>query len=442
MDASQFALRKFMKIEGTNHNLAAPPNGTTHLQSRAHRAPVSQNTNKKMINRFLTLTLATVVLCGTNGPAFAQNQNPLRRESESTRNRQVPHAESHGTTWAINPADATPEVVAAINNLPLNSVKPTHPAPARTSASALSSPANQQPPEPIVDEQVAPVVHLEPKNDMAPFIHILDSLSNRVPADNSQVTSQPIKLQRPVPDRATDPVNHPLLATSLRPLETELESPDRSPSTQRVETSKQFDREKFQTLIKKLGINTGIVICLGIGFIVIAKQYYKARSPGQKKKAQAPIQIKSTLQLSPKSNLHLIEAGKHSLIVATDQTGIKSMVRLTDSFASSLGSLEDLVDDFTDESCDANRQLDADNAGAYSLATLALNRALADPHPADSQRNNPNVDDRQMKPAAKKTPGQPATSGGDDQDEIRRQMEAALRDHGLKELILETLRKE
>ena len=270
---------------------------------------------------------------------------------------------------------------------------------------------------------------------------MIDSISNNVP-DKSGNHTQRLDVRQPAPDRATNPLNIPSMATYLPSTTTELESSNELPPTLPAADSKKFDREKLQALIKKLAINTGFVMCIGIGFILVAKQFFKAKSTSQKKKAQSPIQIKSTLKLSPKSNLHLIEASEHRLIVATDQNGIKSMVRLTESFGSTLGTLEELMDDDAGDSSDTKRKPEANNAGAYSLATLALSRAQANADSAASiQRSLPELDNTPLNSTAKKTPAESA-SGGNDQDEIRRQMEEALRDHGLKELIMETLRKD
>jgi hypothetical protein len=246
----------------------------------------------------------------------------------------------------------------------------------------------------IVDSQVAPAMHQAPKNDLEPIKRMLDSLPNNVPKTDRLTAGNPF---------ASD-------AQSTSPAASESGDSDASATP----LNRKFDREKFQALIRQLAINTGIVMCIGIGFIVVAKQYVNSKQPHSKKKTETPIEIKSTLKLSPKSNLHLIEAGDHRLIVAMDQNGIKSVVKLTDSFAGTLDSFEDLI---TDETSDTSTlPTESAKAGTYSLATVG--QAVA------------------SSPKSTKT-----TPAVNEHDEIRRKMEAALCDHGLKDLILESLKK-
>lgn len=95
----------------------------------------------------------------------------------------------------------------------------------------------------------------------------------------------------------------------------------------------------LRKMIERLAISTCIVLCGGVGFIFVAKQWIKFKAPSAKA-PEASIQIKSTLQLSPKSSLHLVQAGGHRLMVATDQNGIKSVVPLNESFSDTLSALE------------------------------------------------------------------------------------------------------
>lgn len=172
-----------------------------------------------------------------------------------------------------------------------------------------------------------------------------------------------------------------------------------------------FDKSRFNKLLSKLAINTAIVMCVGVGFILVARQWYKGKKPVQRG-AEATIQIKSTLRLGPKANLMLIETGDHRLMVACDQNGIKSVVLLTDSFSSTLDSFSDSAAPPT-ENESAVEPEDSD-AALYSMASVGS----LEPRPVSTA-------DRRQKNA---------------EDVIRRKMEQALGEQGLKDLFLQTLK--
>lgn len=194
---------------------------------------------------------------------------------------------------------------------------------------------------------------------------------------------------------------------------------------------------QFRKIIERIALSTCLVLCGGVGFILVAKQVLKKKTV-DREPASNSIQIKSQLQLSPKANLFLVETGKHRMIVASDQNGIRSVMPLTDSFSETLESFAQ------EEASEANLAAEPSFAEAmqeqaspgklppemYSLATVG-------------QRVNRNAGAGQAKPEPR-TPSKIKTNKGTAttspaEAEVRRKMEEALRDRGLKDLLMQSL---
>ena len=101
---------------------------------------------------------------------------------------------------------------------------------------------------------------------------------------------------------------------------------------------------QFQQLLQNIATSTCLVIILGVGFILVAKRFVAAKPTGGKQSmATAPrISVVANLKLTPKSRLHLIEVGDQRVLVASDVTGIKSVVSLNQSFSTALNSLDEM----------------------------------------------------------------------------------------------------
>ena len=372
-----------------------------------------------MYNRVGILIAVTLVVL-TSAGVFAQNggvggrdSNPLRGYTPAD-NSQPLGAQQAAHQQPVTHLQAIPSQTAASRE---NTHKDPEPPPHVIAAMYNENPqaATRQnarqisPSTPtIVDSNVAPAVHLpEMKQDLAPIARMLDSLEPQADGRDARDLRQP--------DRDS--------------LTMELESEASDQAATKSIIGQKFDRSKFQTLIKHLAINTCIVLCFGLGIIVVAKKYFKGSAPRAKKATETnTIEIKSTLKLSPKSSLHLVEANDQRVIVAIDQTGIKSMIRLTESFASTLDSIEDLASTGLSDSgnpSDATNHEPESNiaAGTYSLGAIG-----------EGHRSNPVPENPTPRPAVTST-------RKDNEDAIRRKMEAALREHGLKDLILDTLKK-
>lgn len=100
----------------------------------------------------------------------------------------------------------------------------------------------------------------------------------------------------------------------------------------------------IQALLQNIAGSTCLVLILGVGFIVVAKRVMKGKQTAAGEKTEElKIHVVANLRLAPKSNLHLVEVGKQRVLVASDSTGIKSVVSLTDSFANSLDSFHETM---------------------------------------------------------------------------------------------------
>ncbi len=198
--------------------------------------------------------------------------------------------------------------------------------------------------------------------------------------------------------------------------------------------TKRSDQQRLQNLIQSIAWSTCLVLAVGIGFIFSAKLWL-GRSTPKEKQPESPIKIASTLRLSPKANLFLVEAGEQRLIVASDQDGIKSMVALNESagesksFAETLQSLSEasdsmavqdsgLFDQGKSDIKEESEQLEPASSETYSLGTVGKSKTKA------ATGNDKESGDE---------------SNNESLEATQRRMEAALNEYGLKDLLLEAL---
>jgi flagellar biogenesis protein FliO len=195
---------------------------------------------------------------------------------------------------------------------------------------------------------------------------------------------------------------------------------------------------EFRKVIERIALSTCLVLCGGVGFILVAKQFFKFKNkPNPQKPATNSIQIKSTLKLSPKANLFLVETGKHRMVVASDQTGIRSVVPLTDSFADTLESFDQ------EESIEDTSALVSAAARMKSTAadTFEIDRGKLPPEMYSLASVGKQAARSSGTKRAKSKSGSANEAGNvsSSEAEIRRKMENALRDQGLKDLLLKSL---
>lgn len=268
---------------------------------------------------------------------------------------------------------------------------------------------------------------------------------------------------------------------------------------------KAAEQAKLMQLIKQLAINTAIVLAIAIGFLLVLKVFMKGGSKLQvAAAAKTPIEVISTLKISSKASLMLVQAGDSQLVVASDQNGIQSVVPINESYADAFSaaaaasvspdatptpsvSFADTIAAFekktltppaspgvqvssgtertatpvratvsaiaTEPSSDTTSPfVDDDGAGSdtafaqsleglYSLASVGRRAGVqSEAQPATEEKPAPQSQ-RQTKPTlTKPTPARPTPAKESAEDEIRRKMEAALAEHGIKDLFLKSLR--
>lgn len=189
------------------------------------------------------------------------------------------------------------------------------------------------------------------------------------------------------------------------------------------------DNNKFHDLMENIAYNTLLVLGLAIGFILIARPFLKRKASANLPDEPARFQIISTIKVGAKSSLMLVQVADDRLVVATDAGGIKSVLRLTESFAGTLGSLEE-----EEEEEDTPTQ-----EFVMPPAPQAPPASPASPQPKAAY-SLASIGQAAMKSAPKPSP--PKSETADSEAEIRKKMEAALLEHGFKDLILKTIQAE
>lgn len=248
------------------------------------------------------------------------------------------------------------------------------------------------PEKPLTDQHVTGATHLEPlKTNMDPVLGVLDQLSERA---ESQTPITPATGF----NAGLVPVTNDILATPLSPNELPADAP--SPEVRSAD---------FTTVVKDLAYNTMIVLAFGVGFIVVAKVWFTKKPQLQSAEKNVNFDVLSSLKIAPKCNLMLIQIGQDRLVVATDTLGVKSVVRLTDSFGSQLDAFD----------TEPNEQ-DID----VPVPKLYRNDSPADPTYSLASIGKP-------KSSREKLPPRRAKS----EKEIQKDMEAALKKFGLTDLM-------
>lgn len=350
---------------------------------RGNRKQTVKNEMKLPIKILLAFPVFAACCCAATLVA----QNPLRLPANGTLQRgettQHSMVQSQGGT-APPRQEMTDEIRAALYGNEGSSIK-TAPQPTPQHQADLIT----------QDSNVHPAANVEaeiPKNDLAPVVRMLDNFQPRNNEPERDLLSegefgQPLGIGQP------------------------MEESQESESVAKVPGP---DGSKLQDVAEKVVYNTLIVLSIGIGFVFVAKLFLKQKGGVATKSNNHGFKVLSSMKLAPKSNLMLVEVGEDRLVIATDPGGIKSVVRLAESFASTLGDFEDAMPVTTQ----SRTAVEPDEPSAtYSLSSIG-------------------------KAIAKANSGQAAPEKrGDDEEAIRKKMELALAEHGLKELVLNTIQK-
>ena len=96
-------------------------------------------------------------------------------------------------------------------------------------------------------------------------------------------------------------------------------------------------KQNLGQLISNLGMNLAFVLFIGVGIVVLAKQWIKPKSKSQDSDGQ--LRVTETLSLDGRSTLRVIQWKSSQILVASDAQGVKAMVPLS-SFAGTLDDVE------------------------------------------------------------------------------------------------------
>ena len=420
-----------------------------------------------MFHRLNIDIIAAIVVLACSGSAIAQN--PLRGMQQNTmqQSSSIANTPASNHSNASSPPSGQPQHADSgfqpiqSSNQSVNQIPPAvhaamyqerteypvqnvgNPAPRQPERDDRTQPS---PPKemPLQNETLQQVgaANERPANtaDLAPVISMLDSLQEthavvshieEIPSPDARTAIRRISASA---ESASPAINTEPKPQQLSDAENVLSSLGTSESSDASASRFASDGGKMRLLAEKLAINTVIVMVCGVGFIFIARQWLKLKRPVTNT-PEVAFEIKSKIQISPKSHLMLVNLGSERLVVATDATGVKSLIRLTDSFADTLDAMEneeteEVPADFMSAlaGAAANNRDDNRSSGAnlYSLATVGKSKAA--PLTNTEQR------DRAAGLKAPKPDSEAAREAA-----IRKQMEEALTKHGLKDLILQKM---
>ena len=151
---------------------------------------------------------------------------------------------------------------------------------------------------------------------------------------------RPMTRQQFSPTGNTQPI--PSNVDSERPNFIEREKQTTEPVT---ESSSKPKKQHFGKLIANLGMNLAFVLLVGIGFIVVAKQWIKPQGFGKKETSEqgsSSLEIQEELILDGKTKIRVVRWKNSDVLIASDPDGVKSMVALAPSFSKSLEQIEEV----------------------------------------------------------------------------------------------------
>ena len=110
-----------------------------------------------------------------------------------------------------------------------------------------------------------------------------------------------------------------------------------------TDTAAMPKKMSFGKLIANMGMNLAFVLLVGIGFIVISKQWMKPRAAVKKDDTSdntLSLRIKEELVLDGKTSIRVIQWKDSEILVASDTDGVRSMVALTPNFSETFDQIE------------------------------------------------------------------------------------------------------
>ncbi|HMP78764.1 MAG TPA: hypothetical protein PKD54_04890 [Pirellulaceae bacterium] len=194
--------------------------------------------------------------------------------------------------------------------------------------------------------------------------------------------------------RYAGPTLHDLLAESNRELRESPEVPIGAEGAKhdgRPEAGLAPDHDLLGT-VRNMASNTVLVIVLGVGFVLAAKRWlvrsgkFDARHTDRRRgTGDSKIAVVAKLKISTKSCVHLLAVGDRQIVVASDMSGIKSVVALPPTFAAEWGSNE--------EHSAERYEVDEDVAVTYSPDRVRSAAPRREPQTGQAQTSAPSVTD-------------------------------------------------
>lgn len=112
---------------------------------------------------------------------------------------------------------------------------------------------------------------------------------------------------------------------------------DATDSEKSPEPFQGFNNLQLGETVKKLAINTGLVLVVAVAFILITKKNKLGSATSTKPLKATPVcHVEQTVSLGGKSLLKVVRIGSQQLAIAMDTGGIKSVVSLTSGFEEAL----------------------------------------------------------------------------------------------------------
>lgn len=236
-------------------------------------------------------------------------------------------------------------------------------------------------------------------------------------------------------------------------------------------SSKSKNATSLNELVERVVYYTLVVISVGVGFIAFGK-LWQTRTVAKVDETNSDTELKvlNTIKLSSKVTLTLVGIGSEKIVVAADQVGVKSVIRLGDEGGSELDAFQSFeavmsgADHPHDRPATPPKSKKPEpkpkpepipepkaepRADRYTLDMIGkvLSEANqsegAEPKGAEPRRDRPAKIIRSSAPIANRTSSNTSSlpsSKDDDQAEVIAAMEAAMTESGLKDLILQSLK--
>ncbi len=287
-----------------------------------------------------SVCIGAALICGFFAtPLIYAQGNALRSARSANTNDSQFNASPSQTTTMLNQSAATPNTLSNSSNYSV----PKNPAATQSElGSALfrqlestifkETQATQTSPSASAATVLAAQSHREDANHADQIFHdpqVAPAAAQMLATGSEGVKLAVDALPTTVP---TDPsVSKPLTTESLAA------ASDTSP-----EPFQGFNSLQLGETVKKLAINTGLVLMVAVAFILITKKNKTGIAKLTKpQKSAAVCQVEQTINLGGKSILKIVRIGTQQLAIAMDSGGIKSVVSLTSGFEDAMDSVSE-----------------------------------------------------------------------------------------------------